>query len=105
MGDVRPKYWSYKSTPIPADHPPDIDLGQLMWFFDCSQRFAQRLIETGQVESYKIGEKRRIVYASAERLRERLIARGPQLSPRPVTGKRPVGRPKKQAASSNEAAS
>jgi hypothetical protein len=70
-----------------------------MWFFGCSQRFAQRLIESEQVQSYKIGEKRRIVLDSAKRLRERQIAKGPQLSRPPQTGKRPVGRPRKAEAS------
>jgi hypothetical protein len=100
--------WQYKQIPIPPDYSrPDINLGQLMWFFDCSARTAHRFVETGRVESYKLTDNMlRISFDSAKRLRESLLALGPQTSPRSVTGKRPVGRPRKQPlTSSNEAAS
>jgi hypothetical protein len=49
----------------------------------------------GTYESFKLGAgTRRIVLASVMRRRAEAIALGPQFSVRPVTGKRPVGRPK-----------
>jgi hypothetical protein len=47
------------------------------------------------VESYLLGGKRRIVFASLKRYRAVCLAKGPQLSHRPLTGKRPVRRPRK----------
>jgi hypothetical protein len=92
---VRLVPWSYQPTPIPADHSqPDISVAQLAWFFDCSPRLAQRLVETKQVTSYKLGGKRRVDFDSAKRLRAELIQLGLQ---RPQTGKRKPGGQRKQA--------
>jgi hypothetical protein len=100
-----PKRRGYnKPVPIPTDPEPlDVSVQQAMWFGDWSPRQVFRLISppNGEpnkppaVESFLLGGKRRIVFDSLKRYREACIAKGPQLSTRPVTGKRPVGRPRK----------
>jgi hypothetical protein len=50
----------------------------------------------GVYESFKPSPgKRRIVYASVMRRRAEALAKGPQFSVRPATGKRKRGRPRK----------
>ena len=100
-----PKRRGYsKPVPIPTGPQPlDVSVQQAMWFGDWSPRQVFRLISppNGEpnkppaVESFLLGGKRRIVFDSLKRYREACIAKGPQLSTRPVTGKRPVGRPRK----------
>jgi hypothetical protein len=87
----------YKPIPIPADYDrPDIRLGQLMWLLNCSERVARRVIAGGKVKAWKLGGGiLNIDLGSAKDLRARLLAAGLQSSPRPKTGKRPVGRPRK----------
>jgi hypothetical protein len=89
---------SRKLTPIPGYTRTHIDFGQFCWLLDVAPRTGHRLLEQGEVGSFLIGGKRRIDLASAEQYLERCRAKGPQFSPRPVTGKRPVGRPRKQPA-------
>jgi hypothetical protein len=98
----RPSYLT--PIPIPAGpEPPDVSVQQAMWFGDWSPRQVFRLIsppedDSGKpplVESFLFGGKRRIVLASLKAYRADCIAKGSQLSKRPVTGKRPVGRPRK----------
>jgi hypothetical protein len=87
---------SYSPIPIPADPEPlDVSVGQMMWFGDWSQRQTFRLIESGEVETFVFGGKRRIIFESLKQYRARCIAKGPQRTPRFRTGKRPVGRPRK----------
>lgn len=89
----------YKPAPLaslpPALGPPDATIQQVMRFTNSSARMVQRKIANGTYESYKDGDRRLILWSSVLADRARLIALGPQLSPRPATGKRPVGRPKK----------
>jgi excisionase family DNA binding protein len=59
------------------------------------RRTQYKLIRSGEIESYMFAGRRRIVRASIKRYRERQIAKGPQLSQRPMTGKRKPGRPRK----------
>ena len=91
-------------VPIPAGPEPlDVSVPHAMWFGDWSPRQVFRLIspptddpnKPPAVESFLLGGKRRIVFDSLKRYRAACVARGPQLSTRPVTGKRPVGRPRK----------
>jgi hypothetical protein len=97
----RPSY--REPVPIPpGPEPLDVSVQQAMWFGDWSPRQVFRLISPPEdnpaqppaVESYLLGGKRR-VFASLKAYRDRCRALGPQLSQRPVTGKRPVGRPRK----------
>jgi hypothetical protein len=100
-----PKRRGYsKPVPIPSGPDPlDVSVQQAMWFGDWSPRQVFRLISPPEddpdkpppVESFLFGGKRRIIFESLKRYRAACIARGPQLSTRPVIGKRPVGRPRK----------
>ena len=92
---------SYKPIPIPPDHhSPDVDIGQAMWWLDnVSHRTVQRLCESGEIESYLLGGKRRIIFESLKQYRARCVARGPQFAAPLKTGKRPPGRPKSPEAS------
>jgi hypothetical protein len=94
----------YKPAPIPAGPEPlDVSVQQAMWFGDLSPRQVFRLISPPEddpdkpplVESFLLGGKRRIVFESLKHYRAVCLAKGPQLNRRPVTGKRPVGRPRK----------
>jgi excisionase family DNA binding protein len=89
---------------MPVDEPLDGTVEQVMQMLLLSKRQIYRLCETGDLESYKLGELRRITWASVRRYRERCLAAGPQLKQKPlvITGKRRVGRPRK---ASTEAAS
>jgi hypothetical protein len=60
-----------------------------------SARTVFRKIASGAYTSYKSGESRLILWDSVIADRERCLARGPQLSRRAETGKRPRGRPRK----------
>jgi hypothetical protein len=99
-----PRRKGYKPVPIPPDYDGlDVSIGHAMWFGDWSPRQVFRLISPPNddpdkppaVESFLLGGKRRIVFESLKRYRAACIAKGPQLSTRPVIGKRPVGRPRK----------
>jgi hypothetical protein len=98
----RPSYRSPVPIP-PGPEPLDVSVQQAMWFGDWSPRQVFRLIAPPDhdpdkppvVESFLFGGKRRIVFESLKRYRAVCLAKGPQLTERPVTGKRPVGRPKK----------
>jgi hypothetical protein len=103
-GKTRKRRGYSMPVPIPpGPEPLDVSVQQAMWFGDWSPRQVFRLIEPLKndpdkrpiVESYLLGGKRRIIFASLKRYRADCIAKGPQLSTRPVTGKRPVGRPRK----------
>jgi excisionase family DNA binding protein len=61
------------------------------------RRTQYKLIRSGEIESYMFAGRRRIVRASIKRYRERQIAKGPQLHPF-NTGKRKIGRPRKDRA-------
>lgn len=91
---------AYKPVPfLPELAPPDITIGQTMFYLGLSARAVQRLCQTGAVESYRLGgDARRIVFASVRAYRQACVDKGPQLSQRPVTGKRRVGRPRKEGA-------
>jgi hypothetical protein len=102
----------YKPAPIPpGSEPPDISVPQMMWYGDWSARQTFRLISPPEedpskpplVESFVFGGKRRIVFASLKRYRERCIALGHQLGQRPVTGKRKPGRPRKPRPEASQA--
>jgi hypothetical protein len=88
---------AYKPVPfLPELVPPDLTIGQTMWFLQLSARAVQRLCADGELDSYRLGgDTRRIVFASVRAYRQACVDRGPQLSQRPVTGKRRVGRPRK----------
>jgi hypothetical protein len=88
---------AYKPVPFALDQaPPDITIGQTMWFLQLSARAVQRLISDAVLDSFVLGvDNRRIVFDSVLAYREACRAQGPQLSQRPVTGKRPPGRPRK----------
>jgi excisionase family DNA binding protein len=87
----------YRPVPIPPDFSaPDLTIGQAMFYLGLSARAVQRLCQTGAIESYRLGgDARRIVFASVRAYRQSCIDKGPQLSQRPTTGKRPRGRPRK----------
>ena len=80
--------------------PPDATIPQVATFTNSSPRTVQRKIEDGTYESYKDGDRRLITWKSVLEDRERCRKLGPQLSQRPATGKRPVGRPRKRDAAS-----
>ena len=88
---------TYKPAPFALDQaPPDLAIGQAMFYLGLSARSVQRLCETGAVESYRLGgDARRIVFASVRAYRQACLDRGPQFARRPVTAKRPRGRPRK----------
>jgi hypothetical protein len=90
----------YRPVPIPPDFSaPDLTIGQTMFYLGLSARAVQRLCQTGAVESYRLGgDARRIVFASVRAYRQACVDKGPQLSQRPVTGKRRVGRPRRDGA-------
>jgi hypothetical protein len=86
----------YTPVPFPADpEPPDVSIGQAMWFGGWSQRQTFRLIESGEIQTFKFGGKRRVVFESLKQFRARCLALGPQLGERRSTRKRRVGRPSK----------
>jgi hypothetical protein len=70
----------------------------MLWYLGISPSVGHRLAVAGEVQSFKIGGSRRFVFDSVKQYYERCVAAGPQYSP-PATGKRRVGRPKRQAAS------
>jgi hypothetical protein len=74
---------------------PDATIPEVMAFRHESARSVQRKIASGAYASYKSGDTRLILWASVIEDRERCLKRGPQLSARPVTGKRRPGRPRK----------
>jgi hypothetical protein len=78
---------------------PDVSVPQAMAFLGLSGASILRLIAKDEVESYRLGGARRIVFESLKQYRLRELAKGPRLSERPKTGKRPPGRPKAEAAS------
>lgn len=88
---------AYKPVPFsPELAPPDLTIGQTMWFLQLSARAVQRLVANGELDSYRLGgDARRITFASVRSFRQACIDRGSQLSQRPPTGKRPPGRPRK----------
>jgi hypothetical protein len=91
-------------VPIPSDPEPlDVSIPQAMWFGDWSPSAVQRLCAAGEIESYLLGGKRRIVLASLKAYRERCRLLGPQFSVRPKTGKRPVRRPRKPRPEASQA--
>jgi hypothetical protein len=91
----------YTPTPFSADPEPlDVSVGQAMWFGGWSQRQTFRLIESGEIQTFKFGGKRRVVYESLKDYRSRCLALGPQLGERRKTGKRRVGRPSNATAAS-----
>jgi hypothetical protein len=65
-----------------------------MAFTGASARTVQRKIANESYESYKDGDRRLITWKSVLEDRERCRKLGPQLSQRPATGKRSVGRPR-----------
>ena len=87
----------YRPIPIPPDFSaPDLTIGQTMFYLGLSARAVQRLCQTGAVESYRLGgDARRITFDSVKKFREACRAKGPQLSQRPTTAKRKIGRPRK----------
>jgi hypothetical protein len=89
----------YKPVPLeslPAElGMPPASIQQVMAFTGTSARSIWRKIANGTYKSFKDGDRRFILWSSVIKERDRLIALGPQLSRRPTTGKRPVGRPKK----------
>ena len=88
---------AYKPVPIPPDFSaPDLTIGQTMFYLGLSARAVQRLCQTGAVDSYRLGgDARRIVFDSVKAYRASCREKGSQLSQRPTTGKRPLGRPPK----------
>lgn len=82
--------------PDPSVTSPDLTIPQAMAYLQLSARYIFRLIHDGVIESYKIGETRRIRKTALDRFRQEQMARGPQFIP--ITGKRPIGRPKKPQA-------
>jgi hypothetical protein len=91
----------YKPAPpeslSPEIGPPDATIQQVMRFTNSSARTVQRKIENGTYESYKDGDRRLITWKSVLKDRDLCRKLGPQLTQRPATGKRPVGRPTKTA--------
>ena len=91
----------YKPAPLeslpPELGPPDATIPQVMAFTGASARTVQRKIADESYESYKDGDRRLITWKTVLEDRERCRNLGPQLSQRPTTGKRRVGRPKKTA--------
>ncbi len=63
-----------------------------------SRRKMYRLIESGEVQGFLLGGRRRVTLQSLARYREVCLARGPQLLPLNPPGKRARGRPRKDAA-------
>ena len=74
---------------------PDATIQQVMLFRGESARTVQRKIADLTCQSYKSGDRRLILWSSVLEDRDRCIKAGPQLSPRPATGKRKPGRPRK----------
>ena len=82
----------HKPAPLQS---PDATIKEVMAFRKESQRTVFRKLELGICESHKNRDSRLITWESVIADRENCLAQGPQLSKRPATGKRPVGRPKK----------
>ena len=98
---------AYKPVPFALNQaPPDLTIQQTMFYLSLSARAVQRLCREGVIESFVLGrENRRIVFDSVEKYREACRAKGPQLSQRPVTNKRPPGRPRKPRPDRDQATS
>jgi hypothetical protein len=86
----------YKPAQLPPDLRLDATIPEVMAFRHESARTIYRKIEAGIYRSHKNHDGARLIeWASVLEDRDRCIALGHQLGQRPVTGKRPVGRPKK----------
>jgi hypothetical protein len=93
---------TYKPALLPPNLRLDATVAEVMAFRRESARTVFRKIGSGGYTSYKSGENRLILWDSAYADRERCLARGPQLSRRAATGKRPRGRPRKDRATATE---
>jgi hypothetical protein len=97
-----PKPKPYKFLPLPPDFcPVDVTVDEVASFRREARWTVFAKIRSGAYESYLDGRIRKIVFASVLADRERAIA---ESNAPPDTGKRRVGRPKKQESSSASAA-
>jgi hypothetical protein len=94
----------YKPALLPPNLRLDATVAEVMAFRRESARTVFRKIASGAYTAYKSGESRLILWDSVIADRERCLARGPQLSRRAATGKRPRGRPRKDRATAPEPA-
>jgi excisionase family DNA binding protein len=81
-----------KALPFPPDDGTKKQVGQ---YLNISDRQVYRLCQDGILVSYLLGGSRRITWESVKAYRAACLAKGPQFSLGPTTGKRPVGRPPK----------
>ena len=92
------KYRRVLPVPLPANfNGLDISPQECMSVTGDSYPEVIKKCRLGVYESFKPSPgKRRIIYASVMRRRAEAIAKGPQFSVPPVTGKRKPGRPRKR---------
>jgi hypothetical protein len=84
---------AYKAASLPPDLRLDATVPEVMAFRHESARSVFRKIANGTYRGHKNGDTRLIEWASVLEDRERCLARGPQVSPVPVTKRKP-GRPR-----------
>jgi hypothetical protein len=87
---------AYKPAKLPPERSSlEATIAEVMAYRREGARTVFRKLAEGVYKGHKNGDSRLITWESVIADRERCVAQGAQLSERPATGKRRVGRPKK----------